>query len=114
MRIEWSEEAAEDLESLYAYYSQWNLQGAAKIYNQILDGANVLLTFPKAGKVDYRLLGKGHSYRTYIVHKYFELIYYIEEPVIYIAAIWNCQRNPERLVQMLSEDMVPYEKMKDQ
>lgn len=110
MRIEWSNEAAEDLENLYSYYSQWSMQGAARIYNQVLDGANVLLTFPKAGKVDYRLVGKEHSYRTYVVHKHFELIYYIEESVIYIAAIWNCQSNPEQLTQILSEDIVPYER----
>lgn len=111
MRIEWSDEAAEDLESIYSYYSQWSIQGAARIYNQILDGANLLLTFPKAGKTDYRLVGKEHSYRTYVVHKYFEIIYYIEESVICIAAIWNCQSNPEQLTQILSEDIAPYEKM---
>ena len=82
MRLEWSEEAAEDLETLYYYYSQWNSQGALRIYNEILDGADVLLTFPKAGKVDYRLMGKMHSYRSYVVHKNFELIYYLENEVI--------------------------------
>ena len=111
MRLEWSEEAAEDLETLYYYYSQWNSQGALRIYNEILDGADVLLTFPKAGKVDYRLMGKMHSYRSYVIHKNFELIYYLENEVIYIAAVWSCQRNPERLTQILCEESVPYEKV---
>ncbi len=49
MRIVWTREALEDLESIYRFWASKNEQYSARLYNSIIDEAEVLRKFPEAG-----------------------------------------------------------------
>ena len=57
---------------------------------------NLLAEFPEIGKVEPLLKDRKLVYRSLVVHKFFKLIYYVNEKKqrIVIADLWDTRREP--------------------
>lgn len=96
MRLLWLEPAEEDLDSIYDFYVRdKSIKAASKIYNDLLDGVEILFDFPQIASIEPELSDGSEVYRSLVVKKYFKIIYFLEEGSIYIAAIWDCRQDPK-------------------
>ena len=101
MRIVWTIQAQEDLEALYQYWQQVNANYATRLYNRLIDEAEVLLTFPKAGAQERLLVHCPGSYRSLVAGKRHKLIYTIEGEDIVVHAVWDCRQDPDTLIKKI-------------
>ena len=96
MKIFWLELAEEDIESIYQFYAEdKSIKAANKIYNDILDATDSLAVFPQMASIEPDVSDYDEEYRSLVVQKHFKIIYFVECDSIYIAAIWDCRRNPQ-------------------
>ena len=89
--------ADRQIDKVYAYGEQaFGIRVAEELHERILQSLRTLTAQPYIGKVEPLLAGRRYIYRSLVVHKYFKLIYYIDESrqTIYIAALWDTRREP--------------------
>ena len=77
MKLRWMKRAVKHLDTIYDFLAKKNEQAAIKVYNEFLDTADTLLTFP------------------------YKLIYRIEKNIIKIVAVWDCRQNPKKLKRII-------------
>jgi len=99
MKIILLPKALERLEEIYVFFQSVSEDVAACVYNDILDEIGVLESFPQMAVVESFLSDCGKVFRSLVVMKHYKVIYYIEkeENTVYIATIWDCRQNPEKL-----------------
>jgi addiction module RelE/StbE family toxin len=103
MNISFSKRARKQLRAIYRYYEQRNTKAAINIYNNILDEIERLLIFPEMAPREPALRGFIKVYRSLVIRKTYKAIYRIENDTIYIIAIWNCRRDPDKLKDEIKE-----------
>lgn len=104
MKLRWMKRAAKHLDSIYDYLAKQNEHAAIKVYNELLDSAETLLTFPMAGKEECALKDNPKKYRSLVVNKHYKLIYRIESNIIKIVAVWDCRQSPKKLKSLFTEN----------
>ncbi len=72
------------------------MRAAIKMHNKILDAVEPLLYFPQMAPIESLLEDRDKVYRALVVDKY-KIVYYVENNIIYIAAVWDCRQNTEKL-----------------
>lgn len=85
--LRWLKRAVKHLDDIYEYLAVRNEQAAVKLYNEILDTADVLMQFPLAGKVEPALEDNPKCYRSLVVSKHYKLIYRVDREVVKIVAV---------------------------
>jgi plasmid stabilization system protein ParE len=100
MNIIWGDQALEDLDAIYQGLATANKKAAIKLYNEIIDKAEMLLSFPTMAPI--LILKKDMEFppRGLLTNnKFYKIIYFvdIEYSNIYISQIWDCRRNPANL-----------------
>ena len=97
MRIVWTKEAQEDLESIYRFWASRNEPYSARLYNSLIDEAEALRRFPEIGALERFLTRRPEQFRALPASKYYKLIYTVESDDIVIHAVWDCRRDPDAL-----------------
>ena len=97
MRIVWTKEAQEDLESIYRFWASKNEPYSARLYNSLIDEAEVLRRFPEVGALERLLTHRPEQFRSLLANKYYKLVYTVESDNVVIHAVWDCRRNPDTL-----------------
>ncbi|MCD7935593.1 MAG: type II toxin-antitoxin system RelE/ParE family toxin [Tannerellaceae bacterium] len=97
MKIIWTKEAVDDLDTIYTFYLADSQPYAEHIYDKIVSDTEDLIRFPRLGSKELLLEDKPQSPRSLVVMRMFKIIYYIQNETIYIANIWDCRQNPESL-----------------
>ncbi|RHR59804.1 type II toxin-antitoxin system RelE/ParE family toxin [Parabacteroides sp. AF17-28] len=102
MRIEiaWSDNAIALLNGIYNYYYKKSPTAAIRLYNNILDSAEPLRTFPNAGPVEPLLEEYEDGFRSIVAEKHYKLIYTVKEELVEIHAVWDCRQEGWRLKEM--------------
>jgi plasmid stabilization system protein ParE len=103
MQLIWSVPATMQLENIYHYYSQRNIEAATRIYNNIIDEAEMLTQFPEMAAIEPILADYTRIYRSLIVKKHFKVVYRIEEENIYVVAVFDCRQDPQKLISLTFE-----------
>lgn len=101
MRIVWTIQAQEDLEAIYQYWLPVNEAYATKLYNSLIDEADVLALHPKTGAAERMLEHLPGHYRSLLADRRHKLVYTIEEDDIVIHAVWDCRQNPDNLTSKI-------------
>lgn len=99
-KIEWYDEASDDLEEIYYYYFSKNPKAAVKIYNSILEQTEYLITHPNIAAVEPLLKDKEFIFRSLVTKDgLFKIIYHVdtETNTVAIARVWCCRKNPKSL-----------------
>ena len=103
-KIVWLQEANEDMEELYDYYAERSVNTAVRIYNEILEEADILTLHPNSAAIEQSLNDFKKTYRALVVSKgRYKSIYTVENSNIYIVRVWNCKREPDKLIKYIQE-----------
>lgn len=94
-------QAGKHLDAIHAFLSEKSVKAATDTYNELIDAADILLTFPQAGKIEAALEESTQCYRSLVVCKHYKLIYRIDKETIKIMAVWDCRQNPNRLNKLI-------------
>lgn len=87
----WLQRAAKDFDDIYQYYRQVAGDGVAKRrMSKILQATDAIEFMPNIGPIDNEF-PHTPSYRYLVVLDY-RIYYFVEEPNVYIAAIWDCRQ----------------------
>ncbi|MBC8603771.1 type II toxin-antitoxin system RelE/ParE family toxin [Parabacteroides acidifaciens] len=98
--IKWLPQAMALLDNIYDYYSEKSQTAAIRLYNNILDSAEPLRTFPNAGPVEPLLEEYKDGFRSIVAEKHYKLIYTVKEELVEIHAVWDCRQEGWRLKEM--------------
>ncbi len=96
MKIEWLENANNDLIQIYLYIYKDSSYFASKTINEIINSINILLLFPKAGRLVQEFPEKDLRE---LIYKSYRIIYEIKSNRIVIHRIWHSAR-------LLSKDII--------
>lgn len=97
MRIIWTEKALTQLEEIFDFYKvQASPEIAKKMIITLIREASILETNPLIGMKEPLLFDRAFEYR-YLVKKYYEIIYRVDQTFIKIIAVFDCRQNPEKL-----------------
>lgn len=84
VKVVWTDEAIGDLKSIHDYISKDSLNNAIRFSNKILDRTDILINFPKSGRIIPEFASE--SLRELIEGQY-RIIYQIEDSLISIIRI---------------------------
>jgi len=97
MKLLFSPEAKEDMDSIFYFYAQYNEEYAYRLYNQFIERAENLLHFPKMAPVEELLKEYTEEYRSLLVQNTYKLVYFIENETIHVVAVFDCRQNPQKM-----------------
>lgn len=103
MVVKWSVEALDDLRRIYIQKGLINRKTAQKTCALIFSDADILINHPKAGKKEPDLEKRKILYRCLVTKvRNYKLVYYIEDDLVHIIAVWDCRRDPQELKKELN------------
>ena len=91
MRIEWTAEAAAELEHMLAYAASQSTEAAALVAERVLQMEASILQFPFAGRHD----PATDTYDRYVRKTRIILTYAIRGDVIWMVTAWHSSRDPQ-------------------
>lgn len=104
MEIIWEEVSSEQLQDIIDYYLEKDSPRAAeKILEKIEEAVSRLIIFPCMGSVEIELEGLSHIYRSILAHPHYKIIYRVAEDYIYIAGVWDCRQDPQRMKSQIKK-----------
>jgi len=98
-RIIWSNQAENELDKIFEYYSEnAGIDIAQKLIEKIISEPNTLLTNPEMTQREEHLFDRENVYR-YLVCKNYKLIYSVDakEKLIKIADVFDTRQNPIKI-----------------
>jgi len=97
MIIQWTQRAENQLDDIFDFIKVENEMAAIRIYNQILDEVEVLTKFPNIAPVEPLLEDEPITYRSLLVNRRYKIVYFVNDELIYIVAVFDCHQNPNKL-----------------
>lgn len=95
--IVWTDEAAYDLQNIFDYYNmEAGLQVAEKMVINIIEATFQLTSQPNIGQKEPLLKERIFDYR-YLVKGNYKIIYWTDDTILYIASVFDCRQNPEKM-----------------
>lgn len=99
-RIEWTPTALYNMEQITFFYKPLSLAYTTKLIRLIKSSIDLLETNPQLGFVEPLLESCPICFRSLVVG-YYKIIYWIDRDIIFIAHIFDCRQNPDKLSQHL-------------
>jgi len=97
VNVVWTETALNSLRLVFEFYAlQANHSTAKKIVKGITEETLLLKTNYAMGQRENLLKNKMYEYR-YLVKGNHKIIYWIEPKHVFIALVFDCRQNPEKL-----------------
>jgi plasmid stabilization system protein ParE len=99
VKILWTEGAINDLKDIFDYYKyKAGRKTALKITNAILKKPKKLKKNPEIGQKE-TLLSEISVDMRYLVEGNYKIVYWSENELIYIATVFDCRQNPDKLLK---------------
>lgn len=96
MKVSWSKRAAKSAQSIATYiYKEFGRKSSRDFLMEIAHIAQLLEENPYLGQIEPLLLNKKKEYRSIVVNHLNKMVYYIQNHVIRIAAIWDTRKEPK-------------------
>jgi len=97
MKLIWTAFAAGQLEKIYRFLINKNQTAAVAVYNDILDETESLLHFAQMAPIEPLLSEFPELYRSLVIRKTYKVVYYIEDDLIFVVAVFDCRQNKGKL-----------------
>jgi len=95
--VVWSDNAIEELRSIYDYlYFNVSKKVADKISNAIVDKTLLLEQTPRVGQKEEMLAHLNKEIR-YLIEGNYKIVYWIDDDIISIATMFDCRMDPKKL-----------------
>ena len=102
MRIEWSDQALDDLSDILLYVVDSFVEAVAyRVNNEIIDEVGILAQSPMMGRQLFFNKTKSITYRTLSLRHY-KIVYYTKDDILKIIMLWNNRRDNKALIRQLS------------
>ena len=96
MRYEWTDYAKRQRDEIAKYiFDRFGEQSILKFRNDVDQAVDMILRFPSIGAIDPLFADRSVTYRSIVVDGLSKMVYRVEDDVIYIAAMWDCRREPQ-------------------
>jgi plasmid stabilization system protein ParE len=93
----WSDSAIEDLHNIYNFHLiNANKRVADRLANSIVDQTLLLEQTPGMGQSEDLLAHLQKEIR-FLVHKKYKIVYWIDDSMVTIAAVFDCRQSPGKL-----------------
>ena len=99
MRVKWTERATKGKQQVANYIRRkFGDDRKDQFLQQVRETTQMLKQHPEMGSIDPLFEDFPITYRSTIINGLNKMVYYIEEDekVIYIAALWDCRREPNK------------------
>lgn len=97
----WTNKAKNDLKEIAKYLKKEASKDiASKQSKNIKYYANLLGENPLLGFKESLLESEPEGFRS-LIHEYYKIVYYIENDSVYIARIFDCRQDPDKLKQAI-------------
>jgi plasmid stabilization system protein ParE len=97
LKVFWTDSAINRLEDIFDYFKiTAGDEIAHKIIDSIIDATIRLEMQPRIGQTEELLKNRRLEYR-YLVEGNYKIIYWIEEPFVKIATVFDCRQNPVKM-----------------
>jgi plasmid stabilization system protein ParE len=97
LKVYWTDSSIIRLEDIFDYYkTNASIDVARKIVDSIIDSTISLETQPRIGQPEELLKDRKLEYRYLVVGNY-KIIYWIDEPFVKIATVFDCRQNPVKM-----------------
>jgi plasmid stabilization system protein ParE len=104
MEVKWEARAAITWESIIRYrFEVAGSLSAKQLLKKIDTDVARFATYPQIGSRIEGLEGLQGEYRSLVTGEIYKLVYRIEQEVVYIATLFDCRNDPERLPRELSD-----------
>jgi plasmid stabilization system protein ParE len=97
MKLKWTAPARKQLDRIYRFYEQRNVNVATSIFNEIIDESEQLINFPQMAAIEPILIDFKETYRSLIVRRHFKVVYRTTVDTIYIVAVFDCRQDSQKL-----------------
>lgn len=95
MVVRWLAEAEDDLRAIYNYIrSDAGESTARRVVERIIRHADRLGTMPMSAPVELLLENRDEGFRSKVVRRTHKIVYFIKQDDLYIAAVFDCRRDP--------------------
>ena len=102
MRIEWTDRAIRGKQNVADYIrDRFGYKHKKKFVQEVDRTARMLLKHPNLGSIESLLADLPKTYRSVVIDGLSKMVYLIEDDVIYIAAFWDCRREPAALASQV-------------
>ena len=100
MKVIWLNRAETSLHRTEEYILQEFGQTACERFHQdVKNVAYLLEKMPHLGHYEPLLSDYKQGYRSIVINRLNKLIYYIRDNKVLIAALWDCRREPKKLIK---------------
>ena len=97
IKVFWTQTALNHLEDIFEYHKyNASINIARKLVKKLVDSTIQLQKSPKIGRVEELLKHRKYEYRFIVVGNY-KIIYWVEDNLIKIAAVFDTRQNPEKI-----------------
>lgn len=99
VKVIWSEEALNDLDTIFDFLKIKSFSAAQAVVESILSRTKQLEHFPESGSLEKTISSFLKKEYRYIVEGHYKIIYSLEDTngVVYIHTIFDTRQNPEKL-----------------
>ena len=96
MRVIWDPEARESRNQIARYIHQhFGEKSKDQFLLEVRDAVKMLKNYPSIGTIDLLFADRPLTYRSVIIGGLSKMVYFVKGDIIYIAAIWDCRREPK-------------------
>ena len=100
MIVSWSERALIEVTHISDYILDvFGFTANEDFLNSLQETSNLLKSNPMLGRIESLLQHLPIQYRSIVVHRHAKLIYYLNNDIIRIAAVWDTRREPKALIK---------------
>ena len=102
MIVKWTPRALREWEKTATYiYREFGAKAVNNFEQDTDKWEKRIASHPEIAHLEPMLHGKKHPYRGLIFSKHNKMIYYIQNDIIWIVAIWDMRREPRTLADSL-------------
>lgn len=98
MIVRWTLRALQEWEKVVFYiHQEFGSKAVERFEKDIEKWESRIGMNPEVGRPEPLLQGKLHLYRGVILGKHNKMVYYAEDDVVWVVAVWDMRREPCRL-----------------
>ena len=96
MRSKWNIEARASLRQTGHYIkARFGIKAKREFMQKVEETEQLLMRFPSLGPIDPLFADRPVAYRSVNINGLSKMVYRAEDDIIYIAAFWDCRREPQ-------------------
>lgn len=96
MRSKWNSEAKASLQQIGRYIkTRFGTRAKGEFMQKVKETERLLMRYPNLGPIDPLYADRAVAYRSVNINGLSKMVYRVEEDIIYIAAFWDCRREPQ-------------------